>query len=123
MKAKLDEAKALEDNVTGADAPLELKIGLALAGTKKTFEELVSEWDKNRDGVIQRIELRQVVRNSLKITADNKAVDTLFDKLDKDSLRVLSPQDALGNKSRWIGLEVFLNPRTAAIQSWCSSAA
>lgn len=63
---------------------LELWIGHALTREKRGLQELIREWDGNGDGEIQKIELRQVVRNKLKIKADNKQIDALFDKLDAD---------------------------------------
>ena len=42
---------------------------------------------QNKDGQIERIELRQVVRNDLKINAENKEIDQIFDEIDKDGMR------------------------------------
>ena len=38
---------------------------------------MIRSWDKNKDGNIQPIELRQAIRNSFHIQADNKAIDAL----------------------------------------------
>lgn len=46
--------------------------------------DLIREWDTNGNGEIEKIELRMVVRNKMKIKADNKKIDALFDSLDQD---------------------------------------
>ena len=41
-------------------------------------------WDRNGDGMINKVELRQVVRNKLKVHATNDEIDDLFDVFDAD---------------------------------------
>jgi Ca2+-binding EF-hand superfamily protein len=44
----------------------------------------VRSWDRNGDGMINKVELRQVVRNKLKVHATNDEIDDLFDIFDAD---------------------------------------
>ena len=44
----------------------------------------VRSWDRNGDGMINKVELRQVVRNKLKVHATNDEIDDLFDVFDAD---------------------------------------
>lgn len=60
---------------------LKSKIG---NGTKEQVRKLLHEMDSNGDGVLQKIELRQMVRNNLKIKAENKTIDAFFDSIDED---------------------------------------
>lgn len=53
-------------------------------GTKEQVKKLLQEMDKNGDGVLQKIELRQMVRNSLKLKVDNATIDVFFDSIDED---------------------------------------
>lgn len=50
----------------------------------KVLDELVRSWDKNGDGVVNKIELRQAVRNKLGLKATNKEIDDMFDTFDAD---------------------------------------
>lgn len=83
-EAKLAEAAEVEEEAKTQAASLELKLGRAIAKQKMSVPELIRKWDTNGDGDISKIELRQVVRNNLKIKADNKTIDALFDRLDVD---------------------------------------
>ena len=83
-EAKNKEAEACEKDTQVGQATLELQIGRALSKEKQNVPDLMRSWDKNKDGLIQKIELRQVVRNHLKIKADNAAIDAVYDKLDVD---------------------------------------
>ena len=83
-ETKVSQANEIEAAAKNAGSSLELKLGRAIAKHKMSVPELIRKWDANGDGEIQKIELRQVVRNHLKIKADNKEIDALFDKLDSD---------------------------------------
>jgi len=70
------------------ETSLERQIGAALAALNKPPSEAIRDWQTN-PGKMAPIELRQVVRNRLKIRADNKAIDVLFASLDKNHSGVL----------------------------------
>jgi len=82
--AKIAEASAVELAAQHMSTSLELKIGVAIQKQKMSVADLLRKWDASGDGEIQPIELRQVVRNHLKIKADNKEIDALFNRLDSD---------------------------------------
>ena len=68
---------------------LERMVGNALmsrvgTGSKEDMKNLLREIDKNGDGAVQNIELRQLIRNELKLSASNKEIDQLFKKFDQD---------------------------------------
>ena len=67
----------------------------------KSVPELMRDWDKNKDGQIERIELRQVVRNDLKIHAENKEIDQIFDELDTDGGGTLDLKELTKAMSRF----------------------
>jgi len=81
---KTEAAEIIEARVSKEHESLELRVGRMLVGQKKSLPEIIREWDGNGNGEIEKIELRQVVRNKMKIKADNKAIDSLFDQLDQD---------------------------------------
>jgi len=83
-ETKTSQANDIEAAAKNAHSSLELKLGRAIAKHKMSVPELIRKWDANGDGEIQKIELRQVVRNHLKIKSDNKEIDALFVKLDSD---------------------------------------
>ena len=105
--AKLAEAESLTSETASFNEKksLALKLGIALANETKSVPDLIREWDSNKDGEINKVELRQVVRNKLKIQAENKEIDALFDKLDDDkggSLDLKEIQKAMGVfKKQW----------------------
>ena len=105
--AKLTEADSLVNETASFNErkPLELKLGIALANETKSVPDLIRDWDSNKDGEINKVELRQVVRNKLKIQVDNKEIDALFDKLDDDKggqLDMKEIQKAMGVfKKQW----------------------
>ena len=73
-----------------ADLTLMRKLGRALKarighGSKDAIRTLLREFDANGDGLIQRIEMRQMVRNHLKIVADNHEIDAFFKEIDNDN--------------------------------------
>ena len=70
--AKIAEASQVELAAQDMSTSLELKIGRAIQKQKMSVPDLIRKWDASGDGEIQPIELRQVVRNHLKIKADNK---------------------------------------------------
>ncbi len=72
------------------DTTLQRKLGRALAsrignGSKEAVRKLLREFDQNGDGLLQRVEMRQMVRNHLKIAADNAEIDALFREMDEDN--------------------------------------
>mmetsp|Transcript_49027 Transcript_49027/g.127984 ORF Transcript_49027/g.127984 Transcript_49027/m.127984 type:complete len:545 (+) Transcript_49027:159-1793(+) len=89
----LDQASSIEKTAASAASSLELKLGRELSKQTMTVPEMIRKWDANGDGEISKIEFRQVVRNILKIKADNKEVDELFDRLDGDGGGSLDPKE------------------------------
>ena len=67
----------------------ERRLGAALMAQTKPLAELIREWDRNGDGDINTIELRQCVRNSLGVKADNREIDAWMVKVDADGSGVL----------------------------------
>ena len=86
----LKGAEALERQAENiAYSTLARKLGKELAGkignaSKDRVKKLLQEIDTNGDGRIQKIELRQLVRNKMSIKADNAEIDALFDSFDDD---------------------------------------
>jgi Ca2+-binding EF-hand superfamily protein len=80
--AKMAEAAELEAAAQSVhELSLERQVGSALAALNKPPAEVIREWQANKDKMAL-IEMRQAVRNRLKIRADNKAIDALFASLD-----------------------------------------
>lgn len=59
-------------------------VGMALVAKKLSATDCLREWDVNRDGKLQLIEVRRAVRNHLGLKAMNTAIDALFQTFDKD---------------------------------------
>lgn len=59
--------------------------GRMTVGTKAEIKELLREFDANGDGRLQKIELRQMVRNKLGMKEDNGAIDSFFESIDEDN--------------------------------------
>ena len=79
---KTAEAAELDEAIQNVhEQSLERQVGAAIAELKKSPAEAIYEWQANKGKLIP-IELRQAVRNKLKIRADNKAIDALFASLD-----------------------------------------
>jgi len=93
--ALLGEAAHLEAKAEEAtQATLPRRLGRALSermmktpgsGTKEKMSKLLREFDANGDGQLQRIEVRLMVRNQLKISADNAEIDAFFSSVDVDN--------------------------------------
>ena len=60
------------------------KAARAASAGKAAIIDMMREWDKNRDGKISRIELRQACRNDLGLKATNAEIDQLFEDFDAD---------------------------------------
>ena len=60
------------------------QLGNVLLAKKANAQELVSMWDRSRDGLISKMEFRVGVRNSLGLHVHIDAVDTLFRQFDED---------------------------------------
>ena len=89
--ARDEEAAAIEEEAKAAVvATLPRKLGQALSSklngkaNKDSLKALLREIDKNGDGQVQNIELRQMVRNNFKIKATNTEIDDLFNSIDID---------------------------------------
>ena len=61
-----------------------------MSGAKQALNDLLREWDKNKDGNIQKMEFRQAVRGSLKLHARNEDIDKTFDRFDQDKVGQLT---------------------------------
>ena len=91
-KSRLEEAEEKQANANAAlTSTFERRLALQLkesgrikGGTKEETKALLREFDSNGDGKLQKIELRQMVRNKLKMTEDNPTIDALFDAIDED---------------------------------------
>jgi len=88
--AHYNEAKEIEASAqTVALSTLPRMLGKALGkrlgkGSVSDVRDLFLEIDKNSDGLVQNIELRQLIRNTLHINASNKQIDELFNSWDAD---------------------------------------
>ena len=73
-------------------APFELRLGQALIGNEKAalaakgaagarlaLNDLLREWDRNKDGQLQKVEFRQAVRGSLQVDATNTEIDAMYE--------------------------------------------
>jgi len=86
----LGEAETVETQAENiAYSTLAQRVGRELArrignASKDRVKKLLADIDSNGDGVIQKIELRQLVRNKLQLKADNGEIDKLFDLMDTD---------------------------------------
>lgn len=74
-----------EADEVGRRDDFEHRLARTLTAQTKPLSELVRDWDKNRDGDINTIELRACVRNSLAIKASNEEIDAWFAKADGDA--------------------------------------
>jgi len=80
--ANMAEAAKLETKAESVhEQSLERQIGAAIVALNKSPAEAIREWQASQ-GKLTPIELRQAVRNRLKIRADNKAIDAMFASLD-----------------------------------------
>jgi hypothetical protein len=99
QQEKIAEVLELETSLLAAtNKTLDRRLGIALlnyqrkhtsqGGSKEkapdVLGDLVRLWDTNKDGQIQNIELRQAVRNSMALSADNASIDALFASMDLD---------------------------------------
>lgn len=50
----------------------------------RTLADVMAKWDPNGDGQVNLSEFRSVVRYSLEVTADDKAIDEFFASMDSD---------------------------------------
>ena len=106
MSQKADAEAAALVARAGQEGTFERRVGAALlrnenaakavrgaAGAKLALGDLLREWDKNKDGAVQKMEFRQAVRGSLKLHATNGEIDALFDTLDADHGGTLDLQE------------------------------
>ena len=61
------------------DKSLARTLGRAIYQRNKNTQSLIKEWDRNRDGVINKVEWRVAIRNILQLKASNDSLDALFD--------------------------------------------
>lgn len=89
-ETKENEAKEMEKEASQKlVSTLPRQFGQALSsrlgkGDKESVKKLLRDMDKNGDGQVQNIELRQMIRNHLKIKATNAEIDDLFNSIDTD---------------------------------------
>ena len=97
LASKLEQAKLFEEQAQGSTTStllrafggsLESRIRDGAKGStpKEKIKELFREADNNNDGSIQPIELRQLIRNKLKLNVEVKAIDELFAATDTQGL-------------------------------------
>ena len=80
----LAEEKRVRIHVIQNDSSLLNRLGGAILKRGMTVGELITEWDRNKDGQISKIEFKQAIRNSLSISATNPEIDALFARIDAD---------------------------------------
>ena len=99
LASEVEAIGRLKENAMSSSLPRKLATALSTrleTVNKHNAMELLREIDTNGDGVIQKIELRQMVRNKLKIKADNSEIDKFFDSIDIDGGGTIDLNELIG---------------------------
>ena len=90
-KAKRAEfQQVLTEMAAGKQATLKRKLGEAILELNVPVNDLMLQWDKNKNGSLSMIEFKQAVRVSLQLKVSNDEIDELFRSFDDDGGGTLS---------------------------------